>query len=264
MTFEIATSLDIPALSALWRESFGDSDAEQRCFWESIGRQTQVFCARDERIASMLCALPAEYLADDGSTLPVAYLYAVCTRADARGQGLGTKLLEFAETTLRAQGAAACVLVPASESLARFYEARGYQATFFVQKSVVNAQKGGAKLRRIDAAAYRNLREMQLFSDFASFSEDFLRCAEGYGRLSGAGLYRIETSNDICCAAAGFQDGALQIYELIPPVPQAAAALAAALGTDRVEFSAPGGIVPQAWAKPLSDAHIGGYWGLSL
>lgn len=264
MTFEIASSADISLLSALWRDCFGDTEAEQRCFWETVGASAQVFCAREKEIQAMLCALKVDCIDENGESVPTAYLYAVCTRAEARGRGLCTKLLDFSERTLRAQGARACVLVPADEKLARFYEVRGYAAAFFAKNYSVEAQKNGAKLRRIDASTYRALREMQLFGNFASFSEDFLRCAEGYGRLSGAGLYRIETQENVCCATAGFENGELRIYELIPDVPQAAAALAAALGAKSARVGTYGGKTPQAWIKPLDTETLSGYWGLSL
>lgn len=265
MTVITAERGDRPALSALWRECFGDTAAEQDCFWNTAGKTAQAFFVRENGAPqAMLCALPVDYIGGDGEVIRTAYIYAVCTRQSARGRGLCTQLLVQAEQILRTQGFAACVLVPADASLARFYEMRGYRAAFFRNRTEIGRQAVRADVRRIGAADYRALREMLLTADFAAFSEDFLRCAQGYGELSGAGLYRIETADALCCAAAMLVDGALHISELIPDSPAAAAALTAALGIQEGTVSSPGGGVPQAWGKPLRGALPTGYWGLSL
>ena len=241
-----AAARDVPALAALWQTCFGDpaSDSEPILTHPQI----RTFAAYvDGKPVSMLCALPATLVDEAGGEAPCAYLYAVCTDPAFRRRGLSSGLLAFAEEALRCAGFSCAVLVPANESLFGFYQKNGYQTVFY-QKKYEAAPGGAADIRPVGAADYRALRELQLYGCFVSFPEAML------GLLPQR--WRIETDTAVCCAAGAVQDGVLCLQELLPDVPEAAAALAARLGCTRAEVCTTGGDRPFAMAKALGAAAL--------
>ncbi len=256
MRYEIAQKKDIPHLTDLWCRCFGDTESDVREFWKIFDNIT-VFIARDKIPVSMLCALPVTYFDGEGCAQRASYLYAVCTHAEYRGRGLCQELTAFAEKALAKQGSQLACLVPASEQLFDFYRKLGYQTAFYHKKYSAFAQ-GKAKIKKIDAATYQNLRQMQLYSDFISYDE-WLLAQQG-------GLYRIETDEVICCAAAEKHGQTLIVKELLPDVPTAASALAAYLGCKCAEVRSENGDIPFGMAKSLTaqPCPACGYLGLAF
>lgn len=256
MHFETAQRKDLAHLTTLWCRCFGDDEAAVTEFWKVFDKIT-VFVARDKHPIAMLCALPVTFFDACGQAQKASYLYAVCTDEKYRGQGICAKLMKFAETFLKKQGFALTYLVPSSESLFEFYRKLGYQTAFYHDAYTADAH-GKAKIRKIDAAAYQNLRQMQLYADFISYDEWLLALQRG--------LYRIETEDVICCAAAEKHNNQLVIKELLPDDPQAASALAAYLGCSEVKVRTLGSAIPFGMAKSLSNqlCPTQGYLGLAF
>lgn len=241
-----AAARDVPALAALWQTCFGDPAS----YSEPILTHPEIrtFAAYvDGTPAAMLCALPAALVDECGGEAPCAYLYAVCTHPAFRRRGLSSGLLAFAEEALRRAGFSCTALVPANEKLFEFYQKNGYQTVFY-QKKYEIASGGVADIRPIGAANYRALRELQLYDRFVSFPEAMLALLPQ--------RWRIETDAAVCCAAGAVQDGILHLQELLPDVPEAAAALAAQLGCVRAEIRTPGGAHPFGMAKALDASAL--------
>ncbi len=256
MHYETAQKKDLPQLTKLWCRCFGDSESDVAEFWKIFDKIT-VFIARDQHPVAMLCALPVTYFDTEGQLHAASYLYAVCTHEDYRGRGLCRELTAYAEKTLAKQGSQFSFLVPASEKLFEFYRGFGYQTTFYHEKYSISPD-GKAKIKSLDAAAYQNLRQMQLYSDFV--------CYDGWLLGLQGGLYRIETDDYICCAAAEKHGQKLVIKELLPNEPSAAAALAAHLDCSEAEVRSFGGNIPFGMAKSLSalPCPTQGYLGLAF
>ncbi len=256
MHYETAQKKDLPHLTKLWCRCFGDSESDVAEFWKIFDKIT-VFIARDKDPVAMLCALPVTYFDEEGRAQEASYLYAVCTREDLRGRGICRELTDFSEKTLAKSGSKFAFLVPASEKLFEFYRSFGYQTAFYHEKYSIFPE-GKAKIRRIDAAAYQNLRQMQLYSDFVSYDEWLLDLQSG--------LYRIETDDCICCAAAEKHGQKLIIKELLPNEPAAAAALASHLGCAEAEVRTCEGGIPFGMAKSLCKlpCPTRGYLGLAF
>ena len=256
MLYEIAQKKDLPHLTKLWCRCFGDTEHDVSEFWKIFDNIT-VFIARDKSPVSMMCALPVTYFDECGQAQRASYLYAVCTHEDYRGKGLCRNLTAFAEKTLAKQGSQFACLVPASEKLFDFYQKLGYQTAFYHEKYTISAE-GKAKIKQIDVAAYQNLRQMQLYSDFISYDEWLLGLQRG--------LYRIETDEVICCAAAEVHGETLIVKELLPNEPAAASALAAHLGCKTAQVRSMDGDVPFGMGKPLSSlpCPTNGYLGLAF
>ncbi len=252
--FAQAQKNDLPALTALWQTCFGDEEALIRAFWRTLGQDIRVFAAYEGSVpVSMLCALPTDLIDDAGEGFPAAYLYAVCTAPKYRGRGLCAALMAYAEGALRKDGCCFAALVPSSGELFRFYERLGYQTAFFHKKYTVSAEYGKAAISRIDADSYRSLREMQLYGAFLSYPLPLLQWQAQASKGSGAGLYRVETADTVCCVAAERQGAHLLCKELLPDCPEAAACLAAQLGCKEACVRTAGGSVPFGMGKALHD-----------
>lgn len=128
---------DIAALKELWAETFGDGQEYIDLFFDRMFRPSDyiVLCrdpgteAAGPAVISMAALLPVK-LVYNGERYPVAYLYAMATRASERGKGFGLRLLSFAEEYCRAQGKAGIALQPADEGLVSFYSKAGYKPAF--------------------------------------------------------------------------------------------------------------------------------------
>ncbi len=262
--FEDARPADLPALTALWKTCFGDSEGSIRMFWDSLFPHIRVTLARlDKTLGAMACALPVSLIDDCGESHSAVYFYAVCTAPKLRGQGLCRKLLAHTEDSLRQQGVEFSLLVPSSPSLFSFYEALGYRTAFFHQNITLPPKKAPAKITRLDAEGYRNLREMMLFSSFVSYDTPLLHYQQRVSEALGAGLYRIDTEDQIYCAAAERHGDKLLLKELLPGDPSAAAALAYELGCSQVQMRSEGGELPFGMVKalqgcpPPEEAYLG-------
>lgn len=213
------------------------------------------FAALDGKApVSMLCALPTTLVDDCGEALRAVYLYAVCTAPAYRRRGLCAALLAYAEHELCDFDA--CMLVPDGEAMFRYYEKRGYRTAFRHSSFDVAPQRAEMNIAKIDADAYRNLRELQLYGSFVSYDTPLLSLQQCASEASGAGLYRLETADALCCAAAEKRGDTLLCKELLPCRPEAAAALADRLGCQRAVVRTPGEDVPFGMVKALRGAAL--------
>ena len=188
---------DIPALKALWKQAFGDTDAEIDSFFKTVYPEATGFCAEEDgAVIAMLFALPVT-LAHGEETQKAAYLYAVATDEAFRGRGVCRSLMEFAEKTLRKRYVSCLLLVPETEKLAAYYETMGYvrQDSCTMQTLRIDAPQGAAAV--VTPQEYAGLRETLLFDvphtryskaqlDYAAEDLDFYRLEQGY--FAGASL----------------------------------------------------------------------------
>lgn len=253
--FRRAEARDLPALTALWQTCFGDSATSVQAFWDAAFDSIRVFAAQDgAQLTAMLCALPVTLIDESGASQPAAYLYAVCTAPEQRGRGLCRALMQYAERAMQKDSISLFTLVPSNESLFDFYRRLGYRTAFFHRSYRVRAARGSVKLSRLSADAYRNLRQMQLYGSFVSYDAPLLRLAQHSAEATGGGLFRLETEDLVCCAAAEISDKTLLIKELLPDCPEAAAALAASLGCTGAQIRTEGAERPFGMCKALGAA----------
>lgn len=266
--FRLATATDLPRLTALWQEAFGDAPEVIRSFWERCFDKIKVFCLfEDKALCAMACALPLQYIDADGESHRCPYFYAVATAKKWQNRGLCRSLLTQAEAQLKKDGAVLCCLVPGEERLFSFYERLGYRNAFTCSRQKLPAQKAeGVRLRRIDADQYENLRQMQLYGEFISYPDFLLQLQQQAGLAGGAGLYRLESSELVCVAAAEKQGQLLQIKEMLPPDEALAAHLADQLGCEAVLLQSCGEESPFAMAKALQPISLpeNAYLGLAF
>lgn len=229
---ELAARSDLPQLTALWQQCFGDTLEEINRFWTALFEQLRVYVLREAgEAAAMLCAMPVTLVDESGEGHPCSYFYAVCTHPRFRRRGLCTRLLHEAQEQEAAHGAAFIALVPDGPDKLEFYRKRGYAPCLCHRRYPVSAA-GRAKVTSLSPEGYQALRALQLYGAYVEYPLPLLRWQEKLGRHGGAGLYRIETEALVCCAAAERRGDTLLIKELLPDSAEAAAALAAALNVN--------------------------------
>ena len=113
----------------LWKEVFGDSDEFIASFINLFYNEENMLCIeQDGKMLSMLHIIPFEL---NGSK--VAYIYAVATDADARGQGYASKLIRQAIEKTQAEGYKAIFTLPADDMLREFYSKFGFKGRYAIK-----------------------------------------------------------------------------------------------------------------------------------
>jgi len=116
MIIDLPSASDIPALRALWKEAFGDSDEFLDSFMSTAFSPCRAMCAKDgEKISAMLYWFDCECRGER-----VAYLYAVATAKGYRNRGICSALMERTHGHLSEKGYTGVLLVPGSPSFSPF------------------------------------------------------------------------------------------------------------------------------------------------
>ena len=149
---------DLPQLRSLWQEAFADTDAYLDAFFETAFAPTRCLTLwKQGRLAAALYWLRCRCREQ-----PCAYLYAVATAKEFRGQGLCHALMEHTHALLRSQGYAMAVLVPGDSSLFALYASMGYACFGGMDESLHSAAAAATELRQISAEEYARLRRRLL------------------------------------------------------------------------------------------------------
>lgn len=181
---------DTPALTQLWRQVFGDTAETIGAFYRAFPRVRATVAENQAgELVCMAHVLP-QTLTEEGRTHPAAYLYAVATREDYRGQGLAGTLLRFTEALLERLGYRCAVLVPAEPSLFGYYARLGYEPAFLRSRT---AFSGG---REIGWEDYHRRREALLTGPHMTYGPEVYRYLQ-----TAYGVKFYETGTGI--AAAG-------------------------------------------------------------
>lgn len=124
---------DVPAQRELWKLAFGDSDSYIDNFYNTYYRPERVVVLEEGgAVRSMTAWFDTTFVVPGQGEYRAAYLYAVATHPDCRGQGLAGKLLAGADEYFRSLGIPAVTTVPAEPSLHNFFGANGFRECFRV------------------------------------------------------------------------------------------------------------------------------------
>ncbi len=236
---EHPTPAQIPGLRKLWKEAFGDSEEFLDGFFSTAFAPDRCLCVcRGDRVLSALYWLD---MTCGGA--PVAYIYAVATARDHRGQGLCRNLMGCAHELLRRRGYAAAVLVPQEESLAAFYEVMGYTACCRNREKTIAAQGNLVSLRAVGAGEFQTLRRSLLPPDSLELSGEALAFLATQGEFfAGDGFTLAASRGETWVLGMEF----LGDPALLPGI-------TAALGCKEGRFRMPGQENAFAWWLPLTD-----------
>ena len=109
--------METNALRTLWTECFGNENNWIGTFFRTALVPDHI-CVRNRqgRLAAALCWMDVSCRGQK-----LAYLYAIATAPDWRGQGLCRELMASACETLTRQHYAGCIVVPAEDGLRQMY-----------------------------------------------------------------------------------------------------------------------------------------------
>lgn len=205
---------DRPALTGVWRESFGDGETDTNAFFDRFFLRHGCDALVAE-CGGTVCGgayiLRGCGIADGENLIDCPYIYGVGVAEKYRGAGIGTAL------SLAARDACGgpCALVPAEPALFDFYARLSFTPSFFAEERTVSPCQG-QRLTRLGAREYSYMRE-RLLSGFPHmrFPQEYYRHFEDLGGQ----LY----ASDDGVAACEQKDGVLLIKELLAPAKDAAA-----------------------------------------
>jgi len=222
---------DIPALSTLWQDVFGDSAELIARFFELLPQMGTALAAHDgKKLVGMV------YLIDGFELLPQAkrlgYIYALAVDESARGLGLGSKLTLAAKELAYSRGCDAVCTLPAEASLYPWYDKLLSTASQLHRKKKMLSPEGGIPTTEISPDEYLARREALLTdAPHVALSLPCLKFQHELCREYGGGFFAVGDA----IAAAYLEGGCGRICELLSPadeVEKSARALCAALGAD--------------------------------
>ena len=266
-TLRAAASGDEAELKALWREVFHDEDAVIDAFFDCLYVPKDALVAvSGDGISAAAYLLRGVTLCTPDGTRPAAYFYALATRPDCRGRGLGRKITRECMRICAQRGETFC-LMPGEDSLRRWYEEIAGLRSFGTAREIAVAAAASPELelREIGAAEYAARREALLTdTPHAALPEGFFRFQARLCALSGGALL------SLCGVNGGEGLACLERYGETAQLPEllwtggaaekAAAAIAAGCGAESCGFRAPGeGIETVVAAAPTPSPPF--WWG---
>lgn len=238
-------------LRQLWKEAFGDTDAYLDSFFSLAFSPDRSRCiTEDGRVTAALYWFDCGCMGEK-----FAYLYAVATAKDYRGQGLCRQLMDHTHGHLRNLGYAGTILVPASEELRQMYEKMGYLPGTRISRLTCPAGSSAASLRVLDRAEYERRRlELLPSGGVVQGGPMTALLADQMGLFGG----------DDFLLAAWMEDGVLHAEEFLGDS-SVAPGIVKALGAGKGIFCLPGEDEDFSMYLPLTDrCPKPGYFGISL
>lgn len=242
----------LPKLRDLWKEAFGDTDEFLDKFYKTAFSTERCRCVTvNEEIAAALYWFDCIYM-----DKPIAYLYAVATAEEFRGQGICRKLMSDTHEHLTGLGYEGVILVPGGDELFKFYEKMGYKTCSYIRQFSCKGEDNKLKLRSIDKKEYGSLRRKYLpIGGVIQENEniDFLETQAKF--YTGEGFL----------LAANVENNILYGAELLGDT-STAPALVSALCCPEGKFRTPGTDKPYAMYHPLGKSTLQppDYFGLSF
>ena len=267
---------DIPALRELWALAFGDSGAYVDNFFQNYYRPERMLVfEQDGQVLAMTAWFDTPLVLPGNEELPAAYLYAVATHPSHRSQGLAGKLLTWADNYFRTLSIPVVTTVPARPDLHDFFAQNGFQECFTHDQLIWRGKSAlvqGYSLRPISPEEYGRLREELLVdSPHIRFPLDALEYQLGCCRVSGGGLYRVDTPfGRAALCAEGMEEGQLLAKELLgnsAVLSQLPSQLDSLLPGFSGVYRLPGNTVSFGmikWLSPISSSPKNAYLGLAF
>ena len=251
MIINAPTTDHIPALRELWKQAFGDTDAFLDGFFRTGFSPDRCRCVfwDDQPIA-------AHYWFNcDWQDKKIAYLYAVATDVNCRGQGLCRALIENTHLYLKLQGYTGTVLVPGSPDLAAMYKKLGYKIFCYAQSSTVFAAAPAIAVTAISPLEFAQKRPSHLPENAVIHGTDSFAFLETF-------CHFYEGENFLLCAAR--EENTLHIQEFLGDTKKLPGILTA-LKAEKANVRLPGSNAPFAMYHSLTDdPSTPAYFGIAL
>lgn len=222
----------IPQLRGLWKEAFGDTDAFLDLFFGLAYDPARCRCiCTQDRVTAALYWLDVSLHGQK-----FAYIYAVATAADCRGQGLCRQLMRETAALLTAKGYHGALLVPQDEGLRTMYGRMGYRNCAPMEEFFCAAGDMPLSVREITAEEYAALRPAHLPEGSIRPGSEVLALLTALARFY---------AGDGFLAAVSREPEHLRILEYLGSREQLPG-LIAALGATEATVRSPGGKAPFA------------------
>ena len=235
----------------VWKQAFGDTDGFLDIFFSAAYAPNRSRCLyKDGTLTAMLYWFDCQW---EGRKL--AYLYAVATDPQYRGQGLCRALMEDTHAHLQEHGYQGAILVPNGADLFGLYEKLGYRTCGYVSEFSCSAAGEAIPVQKIPVQEYAALRRQSLPQGSVVQEGAALALLEDY-----SSFYK----GDGFLFTAYAENGKLTVSELLGDI-AAAPGILAALGFCEGKFRTPGNENPFAMYHPLTeDNSAPAYLGLAL
>lgn len=198
----IAKTGDLERLKLIWKLCFGDEDQYIDAYFNHRNwKEETAVLLKDGQIVSMLSMIPADLVFEDGARQKAAMIYGVATHPDHQKLGLADELMRFSNQYLASREVGTTFLVPAGESLFRFYEKRGYGEAFYLCERELT----GIQVRKLEVPdrlslkfcvaepeEYNTVRRRFLTgSAYIDYRDEEIRHQKRISNQSGGDLYLI-------------------------------------------------------------------------
>lgn len=148
------TREDLPRLTQLWQEAFGDGREDVENFLETVFSCDRALLVQEQNPVAGIYWMDAQI-----AGRKAAYLYAFAVARTYRSRGVGKALLKRTLQTLEEAGYEAAVLVPGEESLYTYYEKADFVPFGKTQKRTIEKKAPGLPAKKISAETYFALRQ---------------------------------------------------------------------------------------------------------
>lgn len=253
---------DHAALVELWLRVFGDSRTFVEDFFKILPEiGSGVAAIENGRPVGAAYIITSLELVEGARIRRCGYLYAVAVEPEARSRGLGGELSRAAAALGRARGAEVIGTLPAEPGLYAWYERQlGVRCALYREKIELKSRPGPAPVP-LSAAEYGRRREALLRGlPHLRLSEAALRLEEANCRAFGGFLCALGEG----VAAVFLREDLTEVRELLGAPPEAAAALGAALGTERVRLWRPADSGEPYLAFAPADLPANTVWNLAF
>lgn len=194
--FRPARQDDLVDIINIWIIAFGDEPRFPRGLLSDCGLLKNALVAeRDGSVVSFLLL----YHGLKFGEYKACYLYALCTRPDCEGMGIGSALVSYAADTARSAGAQLLLLQPGDEDLERWYERMGFRTLWRSHwKSLDISGTPGGAAKSVSAREYlRSLSPDTLFTPELIASQNVLNSLCG-------GAFLTTDAGMLCAEYDGF------------------------------------------------------------
>lgn len=252
MKSDYPTMQQLPALRELWKLAFGDDDEFLDSFFSTGFSHRRSLCITEQGLVAA-----ALYWFDCScGDRKLAYLYAVATHPDFRGQGLCRQLISDTRELLTAQGYDGILLVPENDSLRKMYGRMDFANGTKIRDFVCGSQSGAVDIHPITREDYARLRRISVPADSVLQEGENLLFLETQAKFfAGSGF--------LLCAVRGENDN-LRGIEYLGPT-ELCPRILCTLGYAHGSFRTPGNQQEFAMWLPLTEGTpVPAYFGLDF
>lgn len=180
-------------LKHIWKECFNDEDEYINFYFNNCFKNNKTLVwIENNKPVSMIILFKSKIILKN-ELVNGYYIYAVSTLKAYRNKGISTKLINYANKNIISQNEFT-FLVPASNSLFKFYEKKGYEKAFKIKEAEILPENNkGMKISTITSKEYKKLRDEIFFkSGYIVWDKNFIDYAIKENEFNGGFTVKVE------------------------------------------------------------------------